>query len=99
MGRSGIYRHWQGVGIEEHLGWSVEVVKHPPKARGEWQAHGDLNDLSSVWFEWVKLPEEPKRYRGTLPRRWVAERTIGWLTQSRRMSLGTTSGYARVARP
>jgi putative transposase len=31
--------------IEEHLGWSVEVVKHPPKARGEWQPRGDLNDL------------------------------------------------------
>jgi putative transposase len=77
QGYTGTGKAW----IEEHLGWSVEVVKHPPKARGEWQAHGDLNDLSSVWFEWVKLPPEPKRYRGTLPRRWVAERTIGWLTQ------------------
>jgi len=62
------------------------VVKHPPKARGEWQPHGDLNDLSTVWFERVKLPPEPKRYRGTLPRCWVAERTIDWLSQSRRMS-------------
>ncbi len=30
MGRSGIHRHRQGIGVEEHLGWSVEVVKHPP---------------------------------------------------------------------
>ena len=42
--------------IEDHIGWSVQVVKHPPKARGEWQPHADLNDLSTVWFERVKLP-------------------------------------------
>ncbi len=82
QGYTGTGKEW----IEEHLGWSVEVVKHPPKARGEWQPRGDLNDLSTVWFEWVKLPPEPKRYRGTLPRRWVAERTIGWISLSRRMS-------------
>ena len=40
----------------EHLGWSVEVVKHPPKPRGEWQPRGDLDDLSTLWFEWVRLP-------------------------------------------
>ena len=33
--------------------------------------------LSSVYFEWVRLPPEPKRFRGPLPRRWVTERTIG----------------------
>jgi putative transposase len=82
QGYTGTGKAW----IEEHLGWSVEVVKHPPKPRGEWQPHGDLDDLSTVWFEWVKLPPEPKRFRGPLPRRWVAERTIGWLSQSRRMS-------------
>jgi hypothetical protein len=42
--------------------------------------------LSSVYFEWVRLPPEPKRFRGALPRRWVAERIIGWSSQSRRMS-------------
>jgi transposase len=62
------------------------VVKHPPKPRGESQPRGDLDDLSSVYFEWVRLPAEPKRFRGSLPRRWVGERTIGWLSQSRRMS-------------
>ena len=43
-------------------------------------------EKSTVWFEWVRLPPEPRRFRGPLPRRWVAERTIGWLVQSRRMS-------------
>ena len=82
QGYTGAGKAW----IEEQLGWSVEVVKHPPKARGEWQPRGDLDDLSTVWFEWVRLPAEPKKFRGPLPRRWVAERTIGWLSQSRRMS-------------
>ncbi len=44
QGYTGSGKAW----IEAHLGWSVEVVKHPPKARGEWQPRGDLNDLSTV---------------------------------------------------
>jgi len=32
QGYTGAGKEW----IEEQLGWSVEVVKHPPKARGEW---------------------------------------------------------------
>ncbi len=82
QGYTGTGKDW----IEEHLGWSIEVVRHPPKARGEWRPVGDPNDLSTVYFEWVKLPPEPRRYRGTLPRRWVGERTFGWLSQSRRLS-------------
>ena len=82
QGYTGAGTRW----IEKHLAWSVEVVRHPPKARGEWRPVGDPNDLATVYFEWVRLPPEPRRYRGTLPRRWVAERTIGWLSQSRRMS-------------
>jgi putative transposase len=88
QGYTGTGKAW----IEEHLGWSVEVVKHPPKPQDEWQPRGDLDDLSRVYFEWVRLPAEPKRFRGPLPRRWVAERTIGWLSQSRRMS----KGYERL---
>ena len=45
-----------------------------------------ISTISTVWFEWVRLPPEPKKFRGPLPRRWVAERTIGWLSQIRRMS-------------
>jgi putative transposase len=62
QGYTGAGKEW----IEEHLGWSVEVVRHPPKARGEWQPHGDLEDFSTVWFEWVRLSPEPRRFRGPL---------------------------------
>lgn len=82
QGYTGTGKTW----IEKNLGWSVEVVKHPPKARGEWQPRGDPEDLSTVYFEWVRLAPQPKKFRGHLPRRWVAERTIGWLSLSRRMS-------------
>ena len=82
QGYTGAGKGW----IEEQLGWSVEVVKHPPKPRGEWQPRGDPDDLSTVRFGWVRLPPQPKGFRGPLPRRWVAERTIGWLSQSRKMS-------------
>jgi putative transposase len=82
QGCTGTGKAW----IEENLGWSVEVVKHPPKPRGEWQPRGDPDDFSTVYFEWVRLPPQPKKFRGHLPRHWVAERTIGWLSLSRRMS-------------
>src|SRR5215207_10185685 len=59
---TGFGRKW----IEEQLGWGVEVVKHPPKRRVEWRPIGDLDDLSSVWFEWVRVPAEPKRFRSPL---------------------------------
>ncbi len=43
QGYTGVGKEW----IEEHLGWSVEVVRHPPKPRGEWRRPiGDLDDLS-----------------------------------------------------
>jgi putative transposase len=46
QGYTGTGKTW----IEEHLGWSVEVVKHQLKPRGEW----------------VRLPAEPKRFRVAL---------------------------------
>jgi putative transposase len=63
--------------MEEPLGWSVEVVRHPPKPRGVWAPIGAVID-------WAALI--PKGFRGVLPRRWVVERTFGWLGQSRRLS-------------
>jgi putative transposase len=72
--------------VEKALGWSVEVVQHPPKiapqemlrrwAR-EWAKEG-------VAIDWEKLLP-PRGFRG-LPRRWVVERTFSWLGQNRRMS-------------
>jgi putative transposase len=82
QGYTGSGKAW----IETELGWSVEIVRHPPPARGEWRPIGDLNDLSTLRFEWVRLPPAPKRFRGVLPRRWVAERTLSWLGQSRRLA-------------
>jgi len=87
VGGSGL--HYTGTGkcwIEEHLGWRVEVVRHPPHPRGEWVPHGNRADWRTVWFSYERLPPAPKVFRGVLPRRWVVERTFAWLCQNRRFS-------------
>jgi putative transposase len=81
-GYTGAGKTW----IEDQLGWTVTVVQHPPKPRGTWTQRGDLNDLSTVYFEWVRAPPTRTGFRGALPRRWVVERTSAWLGQSRRLS-------------
>lgn len=57
--------------VEQTLGWRVQVVKRP-----------------SRWV-WVKAdqepPEAPTGFQ-VLPRRWVVERTFGWLGRWRRTS-------------
>lgn len=73
QGYTGSGRDW----IESHLGWSVEVVAHPPKPRAVWAPVGAV-------INWDAL--RPKGFRGVLPRRWVVERTFSWLGQSRRLS-------------
>jgi putative transposase len=73
QGYTGSGKAW----IEEQLGWRVEVVQHPPKPRGVWAPIGAVIDWDAL---------RPKGFRGVLPRRWVVERTIGWLGQSRRLS-------------
>ncbi len=80
QGYTGAGKEW----IERELGWSVEVVQHPPKPRGEWVPLGTGSDPRP--FEWRRLPPERTGFRGLLPRRWVVERTLGWLNQSRRLS-------------
>jgi putative transposase len=73
--------------VESILGWSTEIVRHPPKPapeevmmRGakEWAKEGVELDPKKF------LP--PKGPRPFLPRRWVVERTFSWLGQNRRMS-------------
>lgn len=81
-GSTGAGKQW----IAEHLGWSVTVVQHPPKPRGEWQPRGNLDDLMSIRVAWVRLPPQRTGFRGVLPRRWVVERTFAWLGQNRRLS-------------
>jgi putative transposase len=80
QGYTGAGRDW----IQRELGWSVEVVQHPAKPRGEWVPLGV--GLDPRPFEWRRLPPERTGFRGVLPRRWVVERTFGWFGQSRRLS-------------
>jgi putative transposase len=67
-------REW----IEQNLGWTAEIVRHPPKPRGIWTT------LSAAEIDWSKILPPPG-FR-LLPRRWVVERTFSWCGQSRRMS-------------
>jgi putative transposase len=80
QGYTGAGRAW----IEHELGWTVEVVQHPPKPRGEWVPLGTGADPRP--FEWRRLPPERTGFRGVLPRRWAVERTFSWLGHSRRLS-------------
>jgi putative transposase len=73
QGYTGSGKAW----IEAQLGWSVEVVGHPPKPRGVWAPIGAVIDREAL---------RPKGFRGVLPRRWVIERTFSWFGQSRRLS-------------
>jgi putative transposase len=73
QGYTGMGKRW----IEEELGWSVEVVQHPPKPRGVWA-------FPDTVIDWDALRH--KGFRGVLPRRWVVERTFSWLGQNRRLS-------------
>ena len=80
QGYTGSGREW----IERELGWTVEVVQHPPKARGAWVPLGTGSDPQP--FAWRRLPPERSGFRGPLPRRWVVERTFGWFMHSRRFA-------------
>jgi putative transposase len=81
-GYRGRGRRW----VEEAMGVSVEVVRKPPKSvpekvaevwAGEWAKEGKKVD-------WERLM--PTRGFRVLPRRWVVERTFGWICHNRRMS-------------
>jgi putative transposase len=63
--------------VEQTLGWTAQIVQHPPKRRWVWAPKDAVIDWAKV------LP--PPGFR-VLPRRWVAERTFAWLGQNRRLS-------------
>jgi transposase len=63
--------------IETHLGWRVAVVGHPPKPRGVWAPIGAVIDGEAL---------RPTGFRGGLPRRGVAERTLSRFGHRRRLS-------------
>ena len=74
--------------MEKALGWTAEIVRHPPKPAPE-------EVMMMRWMrEWAKegvsmdpkRPLPPEGPRPFLPRRWVAERTFSWLGQNRRLS-------------
>jgi transposase len=73
--------------VEKVLGWTAQIVRHPPKLAPE--------EVMMGWArEWDKEgvaidPEElslAQRKFGDLPCRWVVEQTFSWLGQNRRMS-------------
>lgn len=64
--------------VEQALGWTAQIVQHPPKPRHVWAPAGATIDWAAI------LP--PPGFRGVLPRRWVVERTFAWLGQNRRFS-------------
>jgi putative transposase len=88
-------REDRGAGwVEKTLGWSAEIVKHPPKPAPE--------EVMMRWFRELDkegMSIDSKRFmseqgpRPFLPKRWVVERTFSWLSQNRRMS----KDYERLA--
>jgi transposase len=86
--------------VQRTLGWTAEIVRHPPKPAPE-----------EVMWAWVRefnregVPIDAKKFmpqkgpRPFLPKRWVVERTFSWLGQNRRMSLATTSVCRRAEKP
>jgi putative transposase len=73
--------------VERALGWTAEIVRHPPKPAPEEVMMRWVRELDK---EGVKLDTKEfmpeKGPRPFLPKRWVVERTFSWLGQNRRMS-------------
>ena len=73
--------------VERALGWTAEIVRHPPKPAPEavmrrW-AREWANEGVALDPKRLLAPEGPRAF---LPKRWVVERTFSWLGQNRRMS-------------
>jgi len=81
-------REDRGAGwVQRVLGWTAEIVRHPPKPAPE--------EVMMTWMRELNeegVPVDPKKFmphkgpRPFLPKRWVVERTFSWLSQNRRMS-------------
>jgi len=65
-----------GAEIKQHLGWTLEIVKHPWSG---WQGTWAPKDAPP------RVVEIPAGFV-VLKRRWVVERTFAWLGKSRRMA-------------
>src|ERR671914_438654 len=74
--------------VQKVLGWTAEIVRHPPKLVPEEVMKRWVRELTKegVKLDREKLQQEPKGPRAFLPKRWIVERTFSWLSQNRRMS-------------
>ncbi len=74
----------------EALGWGVQVVQRPAKVRGI------CRSTTSIY------PSEQKQFK-VIPRRWVVERTLAWLSFQRRLNRDyellpeTTESFVHIA--
>jgi transposase len=66
-------KHW----VETVLGWTAEIVRHPSRRRS-------VLVREDVEVDWDAVLPSPGFH--VVPRRWVVERTFGWIDQNRRMS-------------
>jgi transposase len=74
-------KHW----VETTLGWTAEIVSHPPRRRRVLVSEDVEVNGEAVW---------PPPGVHVLPWRWIVERTFGWIDQNRRMSQDDERLYA-----
>jgi len=74
--------------VQEVVGWTAEIVRHPPKLDPEEVMSRWVRELTEegLRIDREKLQAEPKGPRPFLPKRWIVERTFSWLGQNRRLS-------------
>jgi putative transposase len=73
--------------VQKVLGWSAEIVRHPPKPAPEevmmaWVREFDKEGVA-IDLEKLMPGKGPRPF---LPKRWIVERTFSWLSQNRRLS-------------
>jgi putative transposase len=72
--------------VEKTLGWTVELLERPRKAAPKEVLMAWAAELAKEGMK-VELQKliAPRGFQ-ILPRRWVVERTIAWISHNRRMS-------------
>ena len=74
--------------VESVLGWTAEIVRHPPKLAPEevmkaWVREFNKEEVLAIDLQKLMPEKGPRPF---LPKRWIVERTFAWLGQNRRMS-------------